>query len=69
MTSGLSTNFAHLTIATADVDATTAFFADVMRWQEIPVPANVEIKVCWLDIGSGGQLHVLEAPNSFPSDF
>ena len=52
-------SLAHFTIATRDVDGTAAFFLDLMRWPEIPVPDNVEVKVRWLDLGEGAQMHVL----------
>ena len=52
-------SLAHFTIATRDGDGTAAFFLDLMGWREIPVPDNVEVKVRWLDLGRGAQMHVL----------
>ena len=50
---------AHFTLATRDVDGSAEFFLDIMGWPEIPVPDNVEVKVRWLDLGRGAQMHVL----------
>ena len=52
-------SLAHFTIPTRDVDGTTEFFLNLMGWREIPVPDNVEVKVRWLDLGRGAQMHVL----------
>ena len=52
-------SLAHFTIATRDVDGTTEFFLNLMGWREIPVPENIEVKVRWLDLGRGAQMHVL----------
>ncbi len=52
-------SLAHFTIATRDVDGTTEFFLNLMGWREFPVPDNVEVKVRWLDLGRGTQMHVL----------
>ncbi len=52
-------SLAHFTIPTRDVDGTMEFFLDLMGWAEIPVPDNVEVKVRWLDLGEGAQMHVL----------
>ena len=62
-------NLAHFTIATRNVDDTTEFFLDLMGWREIPVPDNVEVKVRWLDLGAGAQMHVLEVAGFEVSPF
>lgn len=62
-------SLAHFTIATRNVDETVAFFLDLMGWKEIPTPDNVEVKVRWLDLGAGAQLHVLEVADFEVSPF
>jgi catechol 2,3-dioxygenase-like lactoylglutathione lyase family enzyme len=62
-------SLAHFTIATRDVDRTTEFFVDLMGWREIPVPDNVEVKVRWIDLGNGAQMHVLGIHDFEPSPF
>ena len=62
-------SLAHFTIATRDVDRTTEFFVDLMGWREIPVPDNVEVKVRWIDLGNGAQMHVLGIDDFEPSPF
>ena len=52
-------SFAHLTLATRDAEGTAAFFEKTLGWKRIEVPANTPIEAIWLDIGGGGQIHVL----------
>ena len=62
-------SLAHFTIATRDIDGTTEFFLDLMGWREISVPDNVDVKVRWLDLGAGAQMHVLEVADFEVSPF
>lgn len=52
-------SFAHLTIATRDVQSTAQFFESVMKWKRIKMPSNIDIDADWLEIASGQQLHIL----------
>jgi len=52
-------SFAHLTLATRDVEGTVAFFEKTLGWKRLAVPENTPIEAVWLDIGNGGQIHVL----------
>ncbi len=50
--------FAHLTLPTQQVEATTRFIESVLRYPRKPVPANSPVDVRWLDIGHAQELHV-----------
>ncbi len=52
-------SFAHLTIATRDVEGTAGFFEKTMGWKRIHRPENTPIEAAWLEIGEGQQLHIL----------
>jgi catechol 2,3-dioxygenase-like lactoylglutathione lyase family enzyme len=62
---------AHITIATRDVEKTVRFFEQVFGWRRIAAPANVEprLRVAWLEIGDGQQVHVLLDERFEPSPF
>jgi catechol 2,3-dioxygenase-like lactoylglutathione lyase family enzyme len=50
--------FAHLTLPTQRVEATTRFLEQTLGYRRKPVPANSPVDACWLDIGHGQELHV-----------
>ena len=50
--------FAHLTLPTQRVEATTHFLEQTLGYRRKPVPANSPVDACWLDIGQGQELHV-----------
>ena len=62
-------SFAHLTLATQDVEGTTAFFEKALGWKRAAVPDNTPINAVWLDIGNGGQVHILGIENFEVSPF
>lgn len=53
-------SFAHLTLATRDVEATAAFFERTMRWPRVKVPDNTPLEAEWVQIGPSQQLHILK---------
>ena len=57
-------SFAHLTIATEDVQATSLFFQNVMKWNPLRMPRNIDIEAVWLEICEGQQLHILGIKDS-----
>ncbi len=59
--------FAHLTIATADLEATCNFYEQVMGWERLHLPTNVPMSAAWFQISDGQQLHVLHFPDYQPS--
>ncbi len=62
-------SFAHLTLATQDVQGTSQFFQKVMRWKPLEMPKNVDIEAVWLEIADGQQLHILGIENApIPND-
>lgn len=50
--------FAHLTLPTQHVEATTRFIEHTLGYRRKTVPANSPVDACWLDIGQGQELHV-----------
>ena len=62
-------SFAHLTLATRDVIATSRFFETVMGWKPIHRPGNIDREAAWLEIADGQQLHLLHVANFEPSPF
>ena len=50
--------FAHLTLPTQRVEATTRFIETALGYRRKVVPANSPVEANWLDIGHGQELHV-----------
>jgi catechol 2,3-dioxygenase-like lactoylglutathione lyase family enzyme len=50
--------FAHLTLPTRHVEATTRFIETTLGYRRKAVPANSPVEANWLDIGHGQELHV-----------
>ena len=50
--------FAHLTLPTQRVEATTRFIETTLGYRRKTVPANSPVDARWLDIGHGQELHV-----------
>ena len=61
--------FAHLTLATRDVERTATFFERTMRWPRVPTPANAPLKLAWIQLGPNQQIHILQIDGFEPSDF
>ncbi|MCA9267548.1 MAG: VOC family protein, partial [Planctomycetales bacterium] len=59
--------FAHLTIATRDVAATSRFYQETLGWRSIRLPGNVDLEADWLEIAPGQQLHILHVADFEPS--
>ena len=66
-------SLAHITLATRDVQASSAFFAATLGWRPIRRPANIGRPAAWLEIARGEELHLVEvagfAPSPFESEF
>ena len=67
MSQSVRCDFAHLTLATRDVAATSRFFEAVLGWTPIRRPGNIEVKAAWLSIADGQELHLLEVPGFEPT--
>ncbi len=52
--------FAHLTLATRDVQRAASFYTKAFGWQPIERPQNIERPAAWLSIAAGTELHLLE---------
>ena len=61
--------FAHLTLPTQRVEATTRFIERTLGYRRKPVPANSPVEACWLDIGQGQELHVFFVEGFVVSQF
>ncbi len=61
--------FAHLTLATRDVEKTAVFFSRSLGWQPIARPNNIGRPAAWLEIAPGQELHLVEVPGFSPSPF
>lgn len=61
--------FAHFTLATRDVAASSKFFQQTLQWQPIDRPSNIGRPAAWLNIADGQELHLIEVPDFEPSPF
>jgi catechol 2,3-dioxygenase-like lactoylglutathione lyase family enzyme len=61
--------FAHLTLATRDIDRTAAFLERTLGYARKVMPANSSGEAIWLDLGHGQELHVLRVPGFERSAF
>jgi len=50
--------FAHLTLATREVEKTASFLEQTLGYPRDPVPENVPCESVWLNLGRGHQLHI-----------
>ena len=62
-------SFAHLTLATRDVQGSLAFFAAALGWRPIERPNNIGRRAGWLEIAPGQELHLIEVEDFAPSPF
>lgn len=62
-------SFAHMTLATRDVEASAAFFERTLGWPRVKVPANTPLEAAWVQIGPGQQLHILRVEGFEASPF
>jgi catechol 2,3-dioxygenase-like lactoylglutathione lyase family enzyme len=62
-------SFAHLTLATREVERTARFLENVLGYRRRPVPENSPVDVVWLDLGHGQEMHVLFVERFAPSLF
>ncbi|MBI2926119.1 MAG: VOC family protein [Verrucomicrobia bacterium] len=63
------TTFAHLTLATRDVQKSSLFFLEALGWKPIPRPSNIGRPAAWLTIAPGQELHLLQVDDFEPSPF
>jgi catechol 2,3-dioxygenase-like lactoylglutathione lyase family enzyme len=61
--------FAHLTLPTQHVEATTRFLETTLGYARKAVPANSPVDVRWLDLGLGQELHVFFVEGFVASPF
>ncbi len=60
---------AHVTLATRELERSTAFFHEVLGWTPIGRPRNNTAPAAWLQIAPGQELHLVEVPEFQPSPF
>jgi len=51
--------FAHVTLATREVEKTARFIERTLGYRRKPLPPNATRPVVWFDIGGGQEMHVL----------
>ena len=51
--------FAHLTLATRDVQKTAAFFEETLGYPRDPMPTNIPDEAAWLNLGRDQQIHLV----------
>ena len=61
--------FAHLTLATVDVEASSLFFQNTLGWTPVSQPDNINRNADWLNITENQQLHLLLVAGFEPSPF
>jgi catechol 2,3-dioxygenase-like lactoylglutathione lyase family enzyme len=62
-------SLAHFTLATQHVERTADFFERTLGYTRNPVPANSPVKVAWLNLGRGQEIHVIHTEGFTPSPF
>jgi catechol 2,3-dioxygenase-like lactoylglutathione lyase family enzyme len=64
-------SFAHLTLPTRDVQRTADFFEGALGWRRVNVPANAPgyLRVAWVELTPGQQIHILYLEDFEPSRF
>jgi catechol 2,3-dioxygenase-like lactoylglutathione lyase family enzyme len=62
-------SFAHLTIATPNIERTARFYEQTMRWPRVSSPGNAPLEVIWLQIGPRQQIHIIHVKDFRPSPF
>src|ERR1700712_5555970 len=64
-------SFAHLTLPTRDVQRTADFFERAMGWRRVEAPGNApeHLRVAWIEIAPGQQVHILHLDDYEPSRF
>ena len=53
-------SFAHLTLATPDLERSVDFFSTTLGWEVIDRPRNIHMKGAWLRMGPRQELHLNE---------
>jgi catechol 2,3-dioxygenase-like lactoylglutathione lyase family enzyme len=61
--------FAHATLATRDVVATSRFFKATLGWEVIARPNNIAMPAAWLEIEPGVELHLVQVDDFEASPF
>ena len=61
--------FAHLTLATRDVQATRSFFEQTLGWTPIHRPGNIDVDAAWLQVAPDQELHIVHSPEFHPSRY
>ena len=62
-------SFAHLTLATRDVEKSREFFINALGWQPVNRPGNIGGEAAWLSMGPDQELHLLRVADFEPSPF
>jgi len=60
---------AHITLATRDVQRTSAFFEATLGWRPLDRPGNIPMQAAWLQIAPEQELHLAYVADFEPSPF
>jgi catechol 2,3-dioxygenase-like lactoylglutathione lyase family enzyme len=62
-------SFAHVTLATRDVERTAAFLVAAFGWTRLQHPGNVACDAAWLAVDEAHELHLLRVDDFLVSPF
>jgi len=62
-------SLAHLTLATAEVEATARFLEEMLGYSRDAAPANSPVETVWLAVGGGQQIHIVYVEDFAVSPF
>ena len=61
--------FAHITLATGDLEGSRSFFEAAFGWKPLEKPGNAAHPTTWLEVSPGEELHLVHVPGFEPSPF
>lgn len=62
-------SFAHLTLATRDVQRTASFLEQTLGYPRDPAPGNIPSEAVWFNLGNGQQIHLVHVDGFEVSPF
>lgn len=65
---GVIKGFDHASVLVKDTDRALAFYIGVLGLEQNPDRPVLSYPGAWLDLGEGGQIHLIELPNPDPVD-
>ena len=62
-------SLAHLTLPSADIEATARFLQEMLGYSRDPAPPNSPVETVWLALGGSQQLHIVYVADFAVSPF